>query len=826
MPGMMDTVLDLGINENVVRSIASRSGSQRFALDLYRRFIHMFGKVVLGIDGALFDTVMDRQLKDSGVRHSGDLGADDMRDVVEYFKHIVAKAADRPVPEDPWDQLTLAILGVFDSWHGRRAAEYRRYHGIPDALGTAVSVVSMVYGNMDESSCTGVMFTRDPSTGRNALYGEYLANAQGEDVVAGGTTPNDLEQLAVDMPRVYDQLRGVASKLEAHYRDAQDVEFTVEQGRLYILQTRTAKRSAKAAATMAVEMARAGLVSKNEALMRVDSGQFHQLLLPGLREAAMEEARGLGRLLATGSGTAPGGATGTVVLDPDRAEALAKQGVSVILARPETTAEDIHGMLASSGILTSRGGSTSHAAVVARGLGKPCVIGAEAVEVNTEDRLLRCGSVTVAEGELISIDGSTGEVFLGEVETIAPSILDHGDVATLLGWADDVRSLGVWANADTAEDARTALNFGAEGIGLCRTEHMFFEPERLSLVQEMILAAHVSAKRPDDAGLREDYLDVLEKIMEIQVRDFEDLFGVMEGRPTVIRLLDPPLHEFLPNYKALLTQVMELRSNGHDRSQLAEKEETLAAVEELREANPMLGLRGARLGLMYPEIYETQVRAIVTAASNAVRRGESARPQIMLPLVSDARERARLRERLQRTINDTEYQTGVSVRCEIGAMIEVPRAALTTAAIAQSADFFSFGTNDLTQTTYGFSRDDAEGKFLARYLEDGILPLDPFQQLDTQGVGWLVARGCELGRSVRPDLKIGICGEHGGDPASIQFFHETGLDYVSCSPYRVPVARLAAAQAAIRAGARSHRSARTNGAAVARPLASPVAAGD
>ena len=626
---------------------------------------------------------------------------------------------------------------MFDSWHGRRAAEYRRYHGIPDALGTAVSVVSMVYGNMDESSCTGVMFTRDPSTGRNAatatvgrhrcpqkrlqtarqppvypssspdhracnsltpfrcphavhpcpsvdsgLYGEYLANAQGEDVVAGGTTPNDLEQLAVDMPRVYDQLRGVASKLEAHYRDAQDVEFTVEQGRLYILQTRTAKRSAKAAATMAVEMARAGLVSKNEALMRVDSGQFHQLLLPGLREAAMEEARGLGRLLATGSGTAPGGATGTVVLDPDRAEALAKQGVSVILARPETTAEDIHGMLASSGILTSRGGSTSHAAVVARGLGKPCVIGAEAVEVNTEDRLLRCGSVTVAEGELISIDGSTGEVFLGEVETIAPSILDHGDVATLLGWADDVRSLGVWANADTAEDARTALNFGAEGIGLCRTEHMFFEPERLSLVQEMILAAHVSAKRPDDAGLREDYLDVLEKIMEIQVRDFEDLFGVMEGRPTVIRLLDPPLHEFLPNYKALLTQVMELRSNGHDRSQLAEKEETLAAVEELREANPMLGLRGARLGLMYPEIYETQVRAIVTAASNAVRRGESARPQIMLPLVSDAREMARLRERLQRTINDTEYQTGVSVRCEIGAMIEVPRAALTAAAIA------------------------------------------------------------------------------------------------------------------------------------------------
>jgi pyruvate,orthophosphate dikinase len=798
MPGMMDTILNLGINEQVAEVMAERTADPRFALDLYRRFIQMFANVVMGVEGGRFDQLVNGQQLKAGVTRSSELTAADLRQVVAGFKHIVKEETGGEVPEDPEAQLERAIQAVFDSWDTRRAIDYRNFHGISHDLGTAVNVVSMIYGNRDDNSCTGVLFTRDPSTGEKKLYGEYLVNAQGEDVVAGTTTPREFAHMATEMPDIHRQLVEVSDRLESHYRDAQDVEFTVEQGKLYMLQTRSAKRSAKAAVKMAVDQVSEGMITKEEALMRIEPNQIYQLLLPRLDEKAIDQAKADGRLLGVGLGASPGGATGRLVLTADAAAEQGRQGATVILARPETSPEDVHGMLAAAGVLTSRGGTTSHAAVVARGLGKPCVAGAESIEVSPEGGYVRRGAMTVREGEEISIDGSTGAVFVGAIATIEARVSEEKEMVTVLSWADDVRRLGVWANADYPRDAQLAVEFGAEGIGLCRTEHMFFETDRLPLVHQMILAAHASTKDPDDAESRDRYHSTLARLQEYQIGDFEGIFRAMGDRPVTIRLLDPPLHEFLPKYETLLAEVVEQRAKGTDPGSLKEKESLLSAIDEMREANPMLGLRGCRLGLLYPDIYAMQARAILTAASNVAAEGVRTRPEIMVPLVAHKNEMSRVRQHLEETVRQLKDEGVNIVDYEIGTMIETPRAALTADEIAESAEFFSFGTNDLTQTVYGMSRDDAEGKFLMQYVEDRILPEDPFQSVDRKGVGQLVEMGTRLGRQARPGLVVGICGEHGGDPSSIEFFHAVGLDYVSCSPYRIPVARLVAAQAAIR----------------------------
>ena len=797
MPGMMDTVLNLGINQKVADGITKRTGNERFSLDLYRRFIQMFSNVVLGVKMSRFDDIMEQQQEKIGVSRSADLTPKDLREIISRFKSLVKEATGTEVPEDPMMQLKQAVLGVFESWNTRRAIDYRDFHGISHDLGTAVNVMVMVYGNIDDRSCTGVCFTRDPATGNNKVYGEYLVNAQGEDVVSGVATPYDIDQLATEMPRVYEELVEVTRRLESHYRDVQDVEFTVEQGKLYILQTRTAKRSARSAVRIAVDMVKEGLISEEESLLRVEPDQINQLLLPRLDEKSKEQAKADNRLLATGLGASPGGATGKVVFDANVAKEMGRRGLAVILARPETSPDDVHGMLAAAGILTSRGGTTSHAAVVARGLGKPCVTGAEGIEVNPEEGYLRYNGTTVNEGEEISMDGSTGEVFQGSIASIQPRASSQKDMMELLTWADKVRKLGIWANADCPRDAETALELGAEGIGLCRTEHMFFEPERLALVREMILAAHVLGQRPDDSKIRQKYLRSLEQLEEFQTDDFENIFRVMKDRPVVIRLLDPPLHEFLPNRDELLEEVIELRVRGNDPASLSEKEELLAILDEMREANPMLGLRGCRLGLKYPEIYAMQARAIIAAASKVAREGVPVHPEIMVPLVGHGNEMRLVRERLEETIENYLKHTGRRIEYKIGTMIEIPRAALTADEIAETAEFFSFGTNDLTQTTFGYSRDDAEGKFLKSYKEEGIIAQDPFEVLDKKDVGQLIRLAASLGKRTRPNLTLGICGEHGGDPSSIEFCHAIGLDYVSCSPYRVPVARLAAARAAL-----------------------------
>ena len=800
MPGMMDTVLNLGINQRVAEGMAQRTGNERFVLDLHRRFIQMFGGVVLGAPSGRFDRLIEARQHKAGVHRSADLSADDLWQVIAGFQSIVKETAGAEVPADPFTQLKQSILAVFDSWNGRRAVDYRNFHGISHDLGTAVNIVTMVYGNMDDDSCSGVCFSRDPATGEKKLYGEYLTNAQGEDVVSGVATPREIVHLADEMPEIYRRLAEITDLLDRHYRDAQDMEFTVEAGKLYMLQTRAAKRTAKAAVKMAVDMTREGLITKDEALLRVEPDQIYQLLLPRLDETAKEQARADGRLLATGLNASPGGATGKVVFNADTADELGRQGIKVILARPETSPQDVHGMLAAVGILTSRGGTTSHAAVVARGLGKACVAGAESIEVNPDDGYLRAAGVTVREGDEISIDGATGEVFVGAIATIQPNVSDEPEMADLLGWADSARRLGVWANADYPRDVKAALELGAEGVGLCRTEHMFFEPERLALVHEMILAAHAHGQKPDDKDIERRYHATLEQLEVFQMSDFEEIFRAMEGRPLVVRLLDPPLHEFLPSYDDLLEEVVELRVRGNDPAALSEKEGLLAALGEMREANPMLGLRGCRLGLRYPDIYAMQARAIIAAAFRVRSEGTPAHPEIMLPLVGHGNEMSRLRKNLEETISHVVEGLGSTVDHKIGTMIEIPRAALTADEIAETAEFFSFGTNDLTQTTFGYSRDDAEGKFLMGYLKDGIIPEDPFKTLDRNGVGQLVHMAVRLGKQTRPGLTIGICGEHGGDPSSIEFFHDAGLDYVSCSPYRVPVARLAAAQAALRGG--------------------------
>jgi pyruvate,orthophosphate dikinase len=779
MPGMMDTVLNLGLNDQTVEGLARASGDSRFAWDSYRRFIQMYGSVVLGVDHHRFEDIIEHVKLERGVTEDTALSAEDWQEVVAGYKEMVQAETGKPFPQDPNEQLWGAIGAVFGSWMNPRAITYRKLHDIPADWGTAVNVQTMVFGNMGEDCATGVCFTRNPSTGENVFYGEYLVNAQGEDVVAGIRTPQPISEalakpgevsLERAMPEAYAELLRVREILERHYRDMQDIEFTIERRKLYMLQTRNGKRTAAAALKIAVDMAHEGLIDEKEAVRRVNPASLDQLLHPTLDPKAPR------RLLAKGLPASPGAASGAVVFSADEAESRAAKGEAVILVRIETSPEDIHGMHAARGILTTRGGMTSHAAVVARGMGRPCVAGAGGITVDYGAQTLSAGGQVVRAGEIITLDGSTGEVFLGAVPMQEPQL--SGDFATLMGWADRFRRLKVRTNAETPLDAETARKFGAEGIGLCRTEHMFFDPNRIGAVRQMILAH-------DEAGRRA----ALEKLLPFQREDFIALFRIMAGLPVTIRLLDPPLHEFLPHGPQEIAEVAQ--AMGQDPAVLERR------VAELAEANPMLGHRGCRLGITYPEIYEMQARAIFEGAlAVAAETSNPPVPEIMIPLVGIKRELEITRAIIEKVAEQVFAEAGRRLEYSIGTMIELPRAALTADAIAEVADFFSFGTNDLTQTTFGLSRDDA-GKFLPFYLEKGILARDPFVTLDVEGVGALVRLASEKGRRTRPALKLGICGEHGGDPASIAFCEEVGLDYVSCSPYRVPVARLAAAQAAL-----------------------------
>ncbi|MBI4322247.1 MAG: pyruvate, phosphate dikinase [Chloroflexi bacterium] len=781
MPGMMDTVLNLGLNDETVQGLGKLTSNERFAYDAYRRFIQMFGKIVLEIDPAKFEHIFEDHKRHAGAKYDTDLTAEDLKQVVAKYKALVKRETGEDFPTDPYKQLTKAIEAVFRSWNNKRAIDYRNFHKIPHDLGTAVNVQTMVFGNMGFDSGTGVAFTRDPSTGDKKLYGEYLLNAQGEDVVAGIRTPHKIEVLHKELPDVYKQFVEIAQRLERHYRDVQDLEFTVERGKLFMLQTRSAKRTAASAVKTSVEMVEEGLISKEEAVMRVEPGQIEQLLHRRIDPNARVQ------VIAKGLNASPGAASGKAIFDADRAEELGKQGEKVILVRPETNPDDVHGMISAQGILTARGGATSHAAVVARGLGKPCVAGCETLKIDAAARKFSANGVMVYEGDIISINGSTGEVILGEVPMIEPEM--SLDLRKLLGWADEIRRLQVWANADYPRDAQKARENGAQGIGLCRTEHMFFEEDRLPIVQQMILA------KTD-----QDRKAALDRLLPIQKDDFKGIFRVMTGLPVVIRLIDPPLHEFLPSYEELLVEVTELRCKGASAEEIGEKEALLKKVGEMREMNPMLGLRGCRLGIIMPGIIEMQVRAILTAVCEVEKEGVEVHPEIMIPLVGHVNELRVVRDQFIKVVAEVEKEAGKKLSYKFGTMIEIPRAALTANQIAEYAEFFSFGTNDLTQTTYGYSRDDAEGKFLLQYVEQGILPVNPFQVLDRDGVGRLMRTGVELGRATRPELEVGICGEHGGDPSSIEFCHMLGLNYVSCSPFRVPVARLAAAQAAISIG--------------------------
>jgi pyruvate,orthophosphate dikinase len=776
MPGMMDTVLNLGLNDETVAALAKLAGDERFAFDSYRRFIQMYSDVVLGVAHETFEEILDSFKDEHGFTLDTELSGADWKTMVAHYKKAVEAEFSRPFPQNVKEQLWGAIGAVFGSWENARAKTYRKLQGIPDDWGTAVNVQAMVFGNLGDTSATGVAFTRNPSTGEKALYGEYLVNAQGEDVVAGIRTPQQITKRAAQeagsrmpsleelMPQVFSELSKVCDRLEAHYRDMQDVEFTVESGKLFMLQTRSGKRTAKAALKIAVDLANEGVLTRGEAIARVDPRALDQLLHPSLDPRAHRE------ILATGLPASPGAACGEVVFTADDAERLAAQGRAVILVRIETSPEDIHGMHAAKGILTARGGMTSHAAVVARGMGRPCVSGAGALRIQYQKECFTAGGHTVKRGETITIDGATGQVILGEVPTVEPDL--SGEFGVLMGWADACRNIRVRANAETVLDAETARRFGAEGIGLCRTEHMFFDEDRIVAVREMILAK-------DEAGRRR----ALEKILPMQRKDFAEIFRIMRGLPVTIRLLDPPLHEFLPKTPHEMAEVAA--ASGLSAEELERR------AGDLEEVNPMLGLRGCRLGLTYPEIYEIQVRAIFEAAELVSKEGgETVVPEIMIPLVATRAEFTRLKERIVAVAR----AVGFTGKYLTGTMIELPRAALRAGEIAQEAEFFSFGTNDLTQTTFGISRDDA-ASFLGPYVETGILPADPFVTLDQDGVGELIRIAVERGRRARADLKLGICGEHGGDPSSIAFCVEAGLDYVSCSPYRVPIARLAAAQA-------------------------------
>ncbi len=786
MPGMMDTVLNLGLNDESVEGLAGLTDNPRFAYDAYRRLIQMFAKVVKDLPGEPFEKILETHKAQTPGGRDTDLTEDQLKSIVAEFKELYSESQTEPFPQDPQEQLRQSIAAVFASWHGKRAIDYRNFHDLPHDLGTGCNIQAMVFGNMGEGSATGVAFTRNPATGEKELYGEYLMNAQGEDVVAGIRTPIPIIELKGEMAEVFAQFEQVCKTLELHYRDTQDVEFTVQKDKLWMLQTRTGKRTAAAAVRIAVEMANEGLISQEEALLRVEPASINQLLLPRFVQEAKVKAQEEGKLLAQGLNASPGGATGQAVFTADSAEEWAEQGKEVILVRPETNPDDVHGMLVAKGILTQHGGATSHAAVVARGLGKPCVSGCETLEIDDRKRTLTVGDSVIREGDHLSLDGTTGEVFAGEIATIQPDISKEPHLQTLLEWADEQRRLGVWANADYPKDAQIARGFGAEGIGLCRTEHMFFEAERLPVVQRMILAA-TDEKRES----------CLAELLPLQREEFEGLFRAMEGHPVIIRLLDPPLHEFLPRYPNLMAEVARLSVSEPEGELLKEKQALLETVEDHREANPMLGLRGIRLGLMMPGIIRMQTRAIIEAAANVAAEGYPVRPEIMIPLVSHVNELTRTKELLEPVAKAVMEEKQTEVDYKFGTMIEIPRATLTAGQIAGVAQFFSFGTNDLTQTVYGYSRDDAEGKFLLKYVEDGVLPVNPFQTLDQEGIGRLVRLGVEEGRQANPELEVGICGEHGGDPASIAFFHQTGLDYVSCSPYRVPVARLAAAQAAL-----------------------------
>ncbi len=809
MPGMMDTVLNLGINDETVLGLVKLTGDERFAYDAYRRFIQMFSKIVLDTDPQDFEHVLDTYKERAGVATDAEIPAAELKKLVVEFKQIAERQSGEPFPTDVNSQLQKAIEAVFSSWNNKRAIDYRNFNKIAHNLGTAVNVQSMVFGNLGNDSGTGVAFTRNPSTGEKQLYGEYLLNAQGEDVVAGIRTPSKIARLHEDLPHVYEQFQEIAKRLEKHYRDMQDLEFTVEKGHLYMLQTRAGKRTAQAAVKVAVDMVNEGLINEQEAVKRVEPIQVYQLLLPRFDESEKQKAEKEGRLLAKGLNASPGAASGKAIFDADRAEQLGKAGTPVVLVRPETSPDDVHGMLVAKGILTARGGATSHAAVVARGLGLPCVAGTEGIRVHEEERLFRVlgSDIVIHEGDDISIDGATGQVFAGIIKTVDADFDKETDLKQLLEWADTIRKLGVWANADYPRDAKRAITFGAEGIGLCRTEHMFMEQERLPIVQKMILAEN-----------KEERQAALDQLLPFQRSDFKGIFEAMinpktgEGYPVVIRLIDPPLHEFLPSYEELLVDVTRLETNGSNPQELEEKRKMLEAVGAMREMNPMLGLRGCRLGLLFPEINVMQTRAILEAALELAQEGKKIHPKIMIPLVGHVNELKEVRRQLEAVAKEVTAEVGSVVAYKFGTMIELPRAALTAGQIAPVAEFFSFGTNDLTQTTFGISRDDAEGKFLLKYVdgleEPGaservkILPFNPFQTLDRDGVGQLVRMAVENGRKANPDLEVGICGEHGGDPNSIEFCHEIGLDYVSCSPFRVPVARLAAAQAALTSGER------------------------
>ena len=792
MPGMMDTVLNLGLNEGTVQGLAAQTGDLRFALDAYRRFASLFGEIVMGVAHEKFERVMDRFKAQTTGGRDTDLKTDDLREIIATEKQIIL-AEQRAIPEDHYEQLRVAIAAVFNSWMGRRATDYRRINRIPDSLGTAVNVQAMVFGNMGENSGTGVAFTRNPSTGKKELYGEYLLKAQGEDVVAGIRNPNPIIQLKKELPKVYEEFAAIANLLEQHYRDMQDVEFTIERGKLWMLQTRTGKRSGAAAVRIAVEMVYEKLIDSATAVQRVTPEQLDQLLHPTVDPKA--EAT----VLATGLPASPGAAQGQVIFSPDEAEELARDGAKVVLVRQETSPDDFHGMVAAQAIVTARGGMTSHAAVVARGMGKTCVSGASSLNIDYSQQQFSVNGTVVTKGEWITVDGSTGRIFLGQVPTVRPDL--GTDFHELMSWADKFRRLRVRANADTPRDTKVARQFGAEGIGLCRTEHMFFGDQRLAVMREMILA--------DGVGAREK---ALEKLLPLQRGDFVGIFREMSGLPVTIRLLDPPLHEFLPNAEELLTELGELKMRLRGAESLGnmdkilddidEKRRLLRQVDRIREANPMLGFRGCRLGLLFPEVTRMQCRAIFEAACEVQGERKKLTLEIMVPLVSLSEELRQQREIIDEVARQVMGEHGMTIEYRVGTMIELPRAALTADTIATHADFFSFGTNDLTQTTFGLSRDDS-GRFLPNYVDRKIISDDPFQVLDREGVGQLVRLGTERGRSVKPDLKIGICGEHGGDPTSIAFCDEIGLDYVSCSPYRVPVARLAAAQSSLAAAARA-----------------------
>jgi pyruvate,orthophosphate dikinase len=778
MPGMMDTVLNLGSNEDSVTTLAKATGNERFAYDSYRRFIQMFGDVVMGINGDNFEHVLSEKKQAHGYKYDTELTVDDLKELIEEYKQIIRGSAGIDFPANPVEQLKMAIRAVFESWFNPRAITYRKINDIPEDLGTAVNIQTMVFGNMGDKSATGVAFTRDPSTGEKVLYGEYLMNAQGEDVVSGIRTPQPLAKLKDDLPEAYAQLAEIMGKLERHYRDMQDLEFTIEQGKLYMLQTRAGKRTAAAALKIAVDMVSEELIDRKTAIMRIDPAQLDQLLHPRIDPKAEK------KVLAKGLNASPGAATGKVVFDADTAQRMGKVGEKVIITRWETTPDDIHGVFESQGILTSHGGMTSHAAVVARGMGKPCVCGAEEIKIDYTSARFKVGNVVVKEGDIITIDGTTGEVMLGEVRLIPAEI--NEDFRNLLTWADDIRRLGVRANADTPVDATNALKFGAEGIGLCRTEHMFMAEERLPFVQQTILGK-----------TEEERIAPLIELGKMQRQDFYDILKIMDGRTVTIRLLDPPLHEFLPHLGDLREELIEMKHRDASADEIAKQEEMIAVVRAMSEVNPMLGLRGCRLGITRPDIYEMQVKAIAEAACDLKKEGLNPVVEIMIPLVGIEAELKLTREMTERVVVQVKKDKGIEFDYRIGTMIELPRAALTADEIAKHAEFFSFGTNDLTQTTFGFSRDDAEGKFIPQYIEKGIIDKNPFEVLDTKGVGKLIDMAVKLSRTVRPDIKLGVCGEHGGEPRSVKFSHRVGLTYVSCSPFRIPLARLAAAQAVV-----------------------------